>query len=148
MKKFFCCISNIISGLFIIWILILLFLLLLVIISDINTIIVSGFSMPNMGGVCIGIMALLIGLSMLIPPLREKYYSYPWLYAYVKIFFFDLIILCIAQTIINYGYEVQSQSRHILFIILMVVQIILCRIIMCLYLNKRKCKNVGDGSNG
>lgn len=124
----------IIYALFIaLWLLLSLFTTL----SNIGTVISSGFSGPDIAMNFIRVMALFIGISMLVPPLREMYSIFPWIFYFVKVIFADLVIFCIALTILNYGFEIQSQSRHILFIIIMIVQIIVCRIIMCLYLKKR-----------
>ena len=101
--------------------------------SDVSTVIVSGFSGQNIAAACISLCGLPISLSLLIPPLRKMYRVLPWLYPLTKIFYINLIILCAGLAILNFGYKVQNNTRHITFFILMIVQIFICRIAMCIY---------------
>jgi hypothetical protein len=45
-------------------------------------------------------------------------------------------ILAIAESILAKGFEVISTPRHIAAIIVMIIQVIVCRVIMCIYLKK------------
>ena len=47
-----------------------------------------------------------------------------------------LFILSVAETIINKGYTVMSTPRHVISIIIMIIQLVVCRVIMCWYLKK------------
>ncbi len=119
------------------WVIILLAIVPVMLFTDINTVLESGFATTDIGLTFMGIFGLFIGLSLLIPPCRRIYHKLPWLYTYVRILFLDVIIMCIALTILNRGYEVQSEARHSLFFTLMVAQIVLCRVAMCIYLRKK-----------
>jgi hypothetical protein len=66
----------------------------------------------------------------------------------VKILFFDVAALSVGVMILNLGYEVQDESRHKLFFIMMLVQLILCRAAMCIYFSKKKVQYIGGGANG
>lgn len=110
---------------------------------DIQTIRSSGFSTTNIGLQLIGILGLFIGLSLLVPALRKMYYKLPWLYSYVKIFYVNIVIMSIATLILNYGYEVQNSKRHSIFFVLMVLQMVICRIGMCIYFNKKPVQYIG-----
>lgn len=110
--------------------------------TDVSTIRASGFAGPNTPASSIGICGLVIGLSLLIPPLRKIYRALPWFYHFVKIFYADLIILNIGLAILNYGYQVVSEARHTFFFVLMIVQIALCRLAMCYYFKIRPVKRI------
>jgi len=53
------------------------------------------------------------------------------------------LIFTVAVLILNYGYEVQNSVRHTQFFILMIAQMIVCRLAMCFYFYKRPVKFVG-----
>lgn len=125
------------------WIILLLAFLPIMLLDDIRIIMESGFSTVNSGMIFIGIFGLFIGLSLLIPSIRKMYYSLPWLFPYVRILYIDVVILGIATTILNYGYELQNTTRHAIFFILTIVQIVLCRIAMCIYLCRNPVKQIG-----
>lgn len=110
--------------------------------SDVSAIRGSGFAGQNITGAFIGLCGLIIGLSLLIPPLRKIYQVLPWLYSFTKIFYVNLIILCIGLAILNFGYQVQSDARHTIFFVLMLLQIVICRIVMCIYFKFRPAKYI------
>ncbi len=113
----------------------LLFLLLFVYgaFSTLRLIIDSGYAVPYHGLMLIGIMGFLVGFSMLMP---SVYHKMPWLFPCVKMLYINGIILCIAATILNTGYAVQNAARHKTFLIMMGVQIVICRILMCKYFGR------------
>jgi len=129
------------------WVILLLILSPFMLLSDIQVIRKSGFSTSNVGEALIGILGLFIGLSLLIPPIRKMYYKIPWLFPLVKIFFIDVIILSIAVSILNYGYEIRNAVRHNIFYVLMIVQIVVSRIAMCFYFHKNPVKYIGGETN-
>lgn len=129
------------------WLLLLLLLVPIMSFSDIKAIRDSGFSTSNVSLTFIGVFGFLIGLSLLIPPCRKMYHKLPWLFPYVKILFIDVIIMGIAITILNFGYEVQSNLRHNTFFVFMVAQIIICRILMCIYFSRNKAYHIGGSAN-
>lgn len=107
---------------------------------DVSAIRGSGFAGPNSAASLVGLSGLCIGLSLLIPPLRRMYKALPWLYPFTQIFFYNLVILNIGLSILNYGYEISDASRHTTFFWLMVAQIVLCRLGMCIYYKFRPAK--------
>lgn len=109
--------------------------------SDVSSIRNSGFAGPDTTLSFIGLSGLVIGLSLLIPPLRKMYHALPWLYSFVKIFFINLVILSIGLSILNYGYQVVNESRHLTFFIIMIVQVVICRLGMSIYFKLRPIKN-------
>jgi hypothetical protein len=149
MKEFFSTLSSV--GYFILvmsWLIPLLLFLPFGIITDINTVRVSGFSGQNTGISFIAVLGALIGFSMLIPAFRKMYYKLPWLFPYVKIFFINVVIISVASMIINYGYEIQNETRHTIFFILMLCEIVIGRILMCLYFSRKKIGHIQGGTNG
>lgn len=107
---------------------------------EIKSELVSGFAGPNTGASLIAACGFFIGLSLLIPTLRKMYRGLPWLYPLVKILFINLIILCIGLMIMNNGYQVKNGVRHAIYFILMILQIVICRIAMCIYFKFRPAR--------
>jgi hypothetical protein len=122
-------------------ILLILLIMPLVFLSDVEAVRSSGFAGPNSANALIGASGLVIGLSLLIPPLRKMYRALPWLYSFTKIFYIDLIILNIASSILNYGYEINNAARHTTFYIMMIVQILVSRLAMCIYFKKKPVRH-------
>lgn len=112
--------------------------------TDVSAITASGFAGPNTAISITGVCGLSIGLSLIIPSLRQMYRALPWLYPFIKIFFIDLLILNTGITILNYGYQIHSEARHTLFYILMIIQIVVCRIAMCIYFKRRSAGNIEE----
>lgn len=129
------------------WVLLLLMFVPLGLFSEIDTVLSSGFATTNIGATFIGIFGLFIGLSLLIPAFRKMYYKLPWMFPFVKILYPNVVIMSIATMLLNYGYEVQSPARHTLFFVLMIVQIILCRALMCIYFSRNKVQYIGGDTN-
>lgn len=115
------------------FVLLLLIFTPIMFLSDVSAIRTSGFAGPNTSMAMIGMSGLVIGLSLLIPPLRKMYNVFPWLFSFVKIFFVTFMILNLGLAILNYGYEVDNPTRHMWFFILMIVFIIVGRLAMCVY---------------
>ena len=109
---------------------------------DVDTILTSGFATADMAVEFISITGLIIGISMVIPSLRKIYKVFPWMYSFVKIFYFNLIILCVGLSILNKGYEVTNTTWHTIALIIMIIQIIICRLYMCLYFKKKPVKSI------
>lgn len=130
------------------WVLLLLLFLLLVLFMDMRTVLASGFSAANTAPTLISVLGLFIGLSLVIPPFRLMYSKLPWLFPYVKILYLDALILCAALLILNFGYEVRDEARHALFFKLMILQILVCRVGMCIYFHKKPVTRIGGMTNG
>jgi len=111
-------------------------------IGQIGTVRTSGFAGPD-NMFMISVMGLFIGLSLLIPVFRRMYHWFPWLYAFIKIFFLNTTIMIIATTILNFGYRVQDSTRHTIFFVLMLCFIVAARALMCLYFHRKKVEYVG-----
>lgn len=114
-------------------------------ISLIKEVLDMGFYTSFTAMASVSIIGLLIAISLLVPPLRKMYYKLPWLFPYIKILFINIIILSIALYLINMGYEVQNETRHHTFFIIMIVQIIACRLAMCLYFYKKPAVYIKEG---
>jgi len=125
-------------------ILLMLILMPMFFLTDVSTVRSSGFAGQNTAGLFIGMCGLFIGVSLLIPPLRKMYRVLPWLYSFVKIFYTNLIILCIGLLILNFGYQTQNDTRHTVFFILMILQVVICRLAMCIYFKIKPAKIINE----
>lgn len=138
MKKW---ISNIAAVLWfinvLIWMLLMLPIALWIIWGDINFMIDCGFGTQTSGTTFIFLFGFAFGITLLVPAFRKCFRKLPWIYPYVTILLADVTILTIASEILNYGYSLQNDKRHMLFLGLMVLQIVVCRIAMCIYCHKR-----------
>lgn len=81
-------------------------------------------------------MPIVLALTGGVPAFRKCFYKLPWLYPLSMIFTMHLVILSIAEAILSKGFEVISQQRHLVTVLIMVVQVIVCRVLMCIYLKK------------
>jgi CDP-diglyceride synthetase len=120
----------------------LLLLVPVLLLNDIATIRESGFSSANDGWAFIALLALFIGISMLIPAFRRIYYNLPWLFPLVRIFYINVVITAIANVIMNFGYEIQDEKRHAIYFTLTIAAIVVGRILMCLWFNKRRVEHI------
>jgi len=111
-------------------------------IADMNVVRASGFAGPDPSAYLL-LISLPMGLSMLIPPFRRMYYRLPWAYAFLKIFSVNIVILVLAVSILNFGYQVQDNARHTIFFILMILAIIVGRALMCLYFRWKNVEHIG-----
>lgn len=125
-------------------VLLMLILMPLFFITDVSTVRSSGFAGQNTAGLFIGMCGLFTGVSLVIPPLRKMYRVLPWLYSFVKIFYVNLIILGIGLIILNFGYQTQNNTRHTVFFILMILQVVICRLAMCIYFKIKPAKIINE----
>lgn len=133
---------------FVMWVFLLLFTFQpLLFIDEVKTITSTGFGTSKNDFMIIGAAGLVIGISLFVPAIRKMYYKLPWLYPYIKIMYINFIIMGIATLILNYGYEIQNRKRQITFFVIMIVQIIICRLGMCIYFNRRSIKHIGGEAN-
>lgn len=141
-------ISNIAAGLWffgvLIWMLLMLPITLLMLPSDISSIMDSGFGTQTIGFTFLLVFGLVFGITMLVPAFRKCFRKLPWLYPYITILMADVTILSIGIEILNYGYQVQSDARHTLFLVLMIVEIVVLRIIMCIFFHKKPMRIARD----
>lgn len=109
-------------------------------------IIQSGYGSEQLGYFLLLSFGAFVAPSLLIPPLRKRLYSFfPWLYAFIKISFCNLFILALACIALNYGYEFLSSSRHLRFIALTLVILVIGRLLVCLYFHKRPISPIREG---
>lgn len=121
----------------IIWVLLFVALVdIMIIFMDILGPIQSGFSTTTIGFIVLFVAGFVFALTGWIPSFRKCYYKLPWLYPTSMILTMHLFILSVAETIINKGYTVMSTPRHVISIIIMIIQLVVCRVIMCWYLKK------------
>lgn len=123
-----------------VWWILLLPLFILMIPSSMDTILKSGFETQTFGFAGIVMCSLVFMITLLVPAFRKCFKALPWLYPYTTILLTDLIILAIAEELLNYGYQVQNDTRHTVFIVLMIIQMIVCRLAMGWYFYKKPVK--------
>ncbi|MBD5637700.1 hypothetical protein HYI18_03615 [Clostridium botulinum] len=112
--------------------------------TNVSAIMESGFATPSTAISFIAACGFVIGISLLIPPFKKMYRALPWLYPFTKIFYINLIIINIGLEILNRGYQVINNARHITSFILMIIQIIACRIAMCIYFKLKPAKFIEE----
>ena len=105
--------------------------------DDISSVLSSGFATQTIGLFYIMMFSVIFGITMVVPAFRKCFYKLPWLYPLITILMADIAILVFAEEILNYGYSVQNDSRHSLFFAIMIIQMIVCRLAMCLYCFKK-----------
>lgn len=120
-----------------IWVLLILPVTLIMLPEDITFIMDSGIGIHTNGFTFLSIFGFVFGITMLVPAFRKCFFKLPWLYPYITILTADVAILSFGIELLNYGYQVQSDSRHTLFLVLMIVQIAVCRIVMCIRCHKK-----------
>ncbi|WP_052169892.1 hypothetical protein [Pseudobutyrivibrio ruminis] len=103
---------------------------------DIVQMLKTGFSVSPIGFVFCFIFGLVFAITGFVPVFRRCYYKLPWLYPYCVMLTMNLFIISIAESILAKGFSVISTPRHIITVILMLVQVIGCRIAMSVYFNK------------
>lgn len=119
------------------WTILLMFIGILVIFfGDIIVMLESGFSTSTIGFAFLYLSGLVFAITGWVPAFRRCYYKLPWLYPLSVILTMHMIILSVAETILAKGFQVISTPRHIVTIIIMIVQVIICRLLMCIYLKR------------
>lgn len=121
-----------------IWVVLLIFLaILMVLFSDIIVMLKSGFATQTVGFMFCFVFGFILAITGWVPAFRRCYYKLPWLYPLCSILYMNLFILSISEAILAKGFQVISTPRHIATIVIMVIQMIVCRIAMCIYLKKK-----------
>lgn len=147
MDKFLRIIGILITIAYLIFPMGLIFLLLIFVpltfFSDVSMVRTSGFAGPQDQLSLIGLSGLVIGLSLLISPLRRIYTFFPWMYAFVKIFFVGMVVLLGGIAILNFGYQTVNPTRQTTFYVLMIVFVIIGRLLMSFYF-MRKPVNIDE----
>ena len=110
--------------------------ILMIFFGNIMGMLKSGFSTTTEGFIFLMITSMIFGITGLVPAFRRCYYKLPWLYPLSVILTMHLTILSIAESILAKGFSVISTPRHSAAIIIMIVQLVVCRAIMCIYLKK------------
>ena len=119
------------------WTLLLMFFVILgIFFVDIIVMLKSGFSTATIGFVFLFLSGLVFGITGWVPAFRRCYYKLPWLYPLSMIMTMHLLLLPIAEVILAKGFQIISTPRHVATIIIMIIQVIICRLVMCIYLKK------------
>lgn len=134
-------ISNIFAFLWffgvLLWTILFMFIVILgIFFGDIIVMLKSGFSSPPMGFVFLSLSGPVFAITGWVPAFRRCYYKLPWLYPLSIIMTMHLVILSVAETILAKGFQVINTPRHMVTIIIMIVQVMICRLVMCIYLKK------------
>lgn len=129
------------------FILILLIFTPLTFFSDVRVIRNSGFAGPDYALAMIGFSGLAISMSLLIPALRRIYSFFPWLYAFIEIFFINFIIITFGISILNFGYKTIDPTRHTLFYVIMIIFVVVGRIGMSVYYKWKPVNTRKEGMN-
>ncbi|WP_312393335.1 hypothetical protein [Mixta calida] len=109
---------------------------------DITQTISSGAVTNSSGFAFNMIQSVLVFLipTFFIPWLRNMYQYFPWLLPFVVICTLNLIIFGVGSEITNKGFEVSNSTRHTIFTVLVVAQIIASRLAMSAYFHFRPLK--------
>lgn len=111
--------------------------ILIVFSSIIKTISIGFVGTTQNGPIVLAFCGLVFGLTGLIPALRRCYYKLPWLYPLSCIGMSNLFILSTAEMILFKGYESTNPKTHIIAIVIMALELVVGRIIMSVYYNKK-----------
>ena len=122
------------------WALLLFPLVLISYPRDICIILNSGYGIGTTGTAFLLLSCLIFGITMITKPLRKFFYKLPWLYPYIVILTLDSAIFSIGIELLNYGYQVQNSLRHTKFFVFMIIQLVVCRIIMCVFCYKKSMR--------
>lgn len=126
------------------WALLMLPLVMMILPTDISTILKSGFSTQTIGYIFLAGFGLIFAITMLVPAFRKCFHKLPWLYPYITTLMADFTIIHIGIELLNYGYQVQSDSRHTLFLWLMISVMVVLRVVMCIYFHKKPMRIARD----
>lgn len=120
------------------WTILLMFIFnLMIFFGDIVVMLKTGFSTSTVGFAFLFLAGLIFAVTGWVPAFRRCYYKIPWLYPLSMIMTMHLFILSVAETILAKGFQVVSAPRHKTTIIIMIIQMIVCRVVMCIYLKKK-----------
>lgn len=110
--------------------------IIMVFFMDIMGMINSGCSMSTIGFVFCFMASLIFAITGWVPAFRRCYYKLPWLYPLSMMLTMHLYIISIAEAILAKGYETMNPTKHTIALVIMIIQIIVCRVAMCIYLKK------------
>ena len=127
------------------WVCLFMPLYLLVDIGSIFNVIQIGFSTSS-SIFMVGFFGMIIAISLLVPALRQMYYKLPWLAPFVATVGCDYAIVCVALEILNFGYQVPTTWRHVLFIVLMLLWIVGARALECWWFKRHPVRYVEEGA--
>lgn len=78
-------------------------------------------------------VGMIMAITGFIPLFRKAYLIFPWIYPYSMILLMDNAIFALAAIILEKGFSVINDLSHMPTIILMIIQIVVCRLAMCIY---------------
>ena len=96
----------------------------------------SGSSLGTLGFAYLAIASFIFSITGWVPTFRKCYYKLPWLYPFSMMALMNLFNLSLEEIILSKGFQVINPLRHIITIIIMIIQITVCRLIMCIYFKK------------
>lgn len=94
----------------------------------------NGYSNVPVGFKCFQIISIPFLLTNLL--FRRCYEMIDKLYPFSIFALSNLFILALSEWIMSYGYEVVDTARHVLTLVAIPIQILLCRIVMGFYFKK------------
>lgn len=109
---------------------------IMVLFMDIIGPIRSGFATSTVGFAMLFMVGIIYAITGWVPAFRKCYYKLPWLYPTTTILSMQLLILSIAELIISKGYSTMSTTTHVISVIVMIIQVVVCRAFMCWYLDR------------
>lgn len=110
---------------------------LMMILGNMKVMLVSGFATSPYGYFLCFMGGIIFAITGWVPAFRKCYFKLPWLYPFGIILMMNTFILAIAESILAEGFSVIDDSRHMISIGIVIVQFIACRLLMCLYLQKK-----------
>lgn len=113
-----------------------IFVNIMILFADILGPIKSGYGTTTVGFAFLFMVGIVYAITGLVPAFRKCYYKFPWLYPTTVILSMQLLILSIAELIISKGYSTMSTPTHVISVIIMIIQVVACRAVMCWYLDR------------
>ncbi|BCN29870.1 hypothetical protein [Anaeromicropila herbilytica] len=90
----------------------------------------------------LGSYCFIFGITFAIPILRKMYRAFPWLYPITLTILLDYVIIALGYMILSYGYQIINVSRNKMFFIIMIVQLVVCRVSMCIYFKFKPIRHI------
>lgn len=109
---------------------------LMMILGNMKVMLVSGFATSPYGYFLCFMGGIIFAITGWVPAFRKCYFKLPWLYPFGMMLMMNMFVLAIAESILAEGFSVIDESRHTIAIGIVIVQLVACRLLMCLYLKK------------
>lgn len=151
MRKFFSFLGNTLIVLYyaIMMLVVVLYLpiVLIDLLQNIFGVVRYGFCIndPNVVPAHMVLFGLLISISLLVPPLRRAYRRVPWLFPYVRLLYTDFMIVGWCLLLLERLLQVHNDTRHLVLAVINIFLLVLSRMIMCYYFDRRPVRHVRLG---